>query len=267
MSYIAINGTDLFYQVQGEGEPILFIHGTGMSSTIWGEAPGDLATQHKVVLYDRRGHSDSSGRPTGNYHTDAEDAATLLNGLKLARATIVGWSAGGIIALDLAINHPELVSSLVIYEPPLHAKKHPDLGLVKTLIKVTLQRRRDPERAAETFLRYALGARTGGSAWDRWPESWQQLMRDNAAATLADLAAGTGEHLTRATISAIQCPVTCLWGSMSQPFLTNATLRLLRLLPQAHPIEITHGSHGLHVDHREEFVAAVSRSIAGSTRI
>jgi pimeloyl-ACP methyl ester carboxylesterase len=232
-----------------------------MSSTIWGDAPGDLAAQHRVVLYDRRGHSNSSGPPTQNYHLDAEDAAALLNGLGLAPATIVGWSAGGIIALDLAINHPELVSSLVIYEPPLHAKKHPDLGLARTLIKVMLQRRRDPQRAAETFLRYALGARTGDTAWDRWPESWQQIMRDNSTATMADLAAGTGEELTKGAISAIQCPVTCIWGSLSQPLLVNATHRLLRLLPNARPVEIALGSHGLHIDHRAEFVAAVESSI------
>ncbi len=266
MSYYAASGVELFYHDQGAGEPILFIHGTGMSSDIWGEAPNDLAASHRVVVYDRRGHAKSAAPPAKEYHTHAEDAAALLNSLGLAPATIVGWSAGGIIALDLAINHPSLASSLVLYEPPLHAKKRPDLGLVKTLIKVMLQRRRDPQRAAETFLRYALSTRTGGSAWDRWPTTWQEIMRQNASATLADLDAGTEEELTKAQISAIQCPITCIWGTLSQPFLMNATRRLLQLLPQAHAVEIPGGAHGLHVDYRAEFVSSVREAIRGGAR-
>jgi pimeloyl-ACP methyl ester carboxylesterase len=239
-----------------------------MNADIWGEAPNDLARQHKVVVYDRRGYSRSIAHPVKNYHTHGEDAAALLSGLDLAPATVVGWSAGGIVALDLAINHPELVSSMVLYEPPLHAKKHPDFGMIRTLIKVTVQRHtQGAQRAAQTFLRYALSARTGESAWDQWPESWRQIMSNNASSTLAELDAGTGEELTEAQITAIHCPITCLWGDQSQPLLRNATKRLLRLLPQALSIEVAGGAHGLHVSHRSKFVQAVEQAVTDGTRV
>src|SRR5690349_15358034 len=117
MSYFATPGGQLYYTVQGAGAPMLLIHGTGMNSDFWGPALLELAKQHCVLAYDRRGYSRSFAAPRRDYHTDAEDAAALLQGLGRAPATVVGWSAGGIVALDLAIHHPDLVNGLVLYEP------------------------------------------------------------------------------------------------------------------------------------------------------
>jgi pimeloyl-ACP methyl ester carboxylesterase len=257
-----VNMTKLFYTEQGRGTPILLIHGTGMNADMWGAVVLDLAAQHQVIAYDRRGHSRSSVPPIKAYHQHGEDAAALLAFLHISSAIVVGWSAGGIVALDLALHHPHLVQSLVLIEPPLHAKNHPDLALVVTLLKVQLQRLAiGQRRAAITFLRYALSSTTGDSAFDRWPAPWQQAMGDNAAAVLAELDAGTGEELQSARLATITCPMTCLRGELSQPFLVRATERLTRLFPQATYDVIPDVAHGLPVDKCAEVVASIERSM------
>jgi pimeloyl-ACP methyl ester carboxylesterase len=92
-------------------------------------------------------------------------------------------------------------------------------------------------------------------------------MSNNASSTLAELDAGTGEELAEAQITAIHCPITCLWGELSQPFLRNATKRLLKLLPQALSVEVAGGAHGLHVSHRSKFVQAVEQAVTSGTGV
>jgi len=230
---ITLNGAKLFYREKGSGSPILLIHGTGGNADIWGETFDALAADHRVVAYDRRGFSRSVSPPVKDLHLHSEDAAALLTDMHAVPATVVGWSAGGIIALDLVVNHPELVSSLVLCEPPLHARKHPQLSFVKDFLKVQVYRwmKRD-RQASETFLRFALAYVSGGTSFDRLPVTWRQAMLDNFAATLSEIDAGTGEYLSPVQISSISCPVTCLVGVLSLPFYRAATRRIMQLLPR-----------------------------------
>lgn len=82
-------------------------------------------------------------------------------------------------------------------------------------------------------------------------------MRDTAAATLAELDAGTGEHLTPAAIGSIRCPVTCLLGDLSDPVFGAATGRLTRMLPHATVVRVPGAGHALHVDQPAGFASAV----------
>jgi pimeloyl-ACP methyl ester carboxylesterase len=216
MPLVMVNGTHLFYTTQGSGSPLLLIHGAGMNADMWGSVVHNLAARHQVITYDRRGHSRSPGSPSTDYQRHADDAATLLDQLAVATVTVIAWNAGGIIALDLAVRYPECVGGLLLDEPPLHAKTHPDRGLVMTLLKVHLQRRLGcAPRAATTFLRYALSSVAGGSAGDRWPAAWRAAMVQNAEAVLAELDAGTGEHLRESMLAQITCPITCIRGAES----------------------------------------------------
>ena len=178
---------------------------------------------------------------------------------------MVGWSAGGIIALDLAVNHPELVSSLVLSEPPLHARKHPQLSFVKDFLKVQVYRwmKRD-RKANETFLHFALAYVSGGTAFDRLPVTWRRAMFDNTAATLSEIDAGTGEYLSAAQISSISCPVTCLVGALSLPFFHHATRRIMQLLPHARLRTVAGAGHFVPFDQPAAFVRIVREAAAAS---
>ena len=108
-------------RLAGEGEPVVLIHGTFIAEAY---APlclePALTERYQLVRYHRRGYAGSSTVGQSFSITDqAADCAELMRGLGIERAHIVGHSSGGAIALQLALDAPEMVQSLVLLEPGL----------------------------------------------------------------------------------------------------------------------------------------------------
>ena len=121
-NHVHANGTNLFTEVRGEGPSLLLVAGAGGDAAQF-DALGDvLSSRWTVVTYDRRANS-RSPRPAGWTSTtieeQADDAAALLAALDLGMAVVVGNSLGALIALSMAMRHPDRVASLVIHEPAL----------------------------------------------------------------------------------------------------------------------------------------------------
>lgn len=117
MPYVAAEGGRVYYTARGpadgDGAPLVFIHGAGGSRLLWGSQLGSLANAYRVVAVDLPGHgrSDSPGRTTiGAY---AGVVATVLGHLGSA-AVLVGHSMGGGVAVQLALDWPELVAGLAL---------------------------------------------------------------------------------------------------------------------------------------------------------
>ena len=112
-------GVPIYYMVEGRGESVVLIHGLHSSAELNWHRPGigrALATNFQVIALDVRGHG-RSGKPEreADYGVQmAEDVSRLLDQLKLDRAHIVGYSLGGMIALKLAVKHPQRVQSLAL---------------------------------------------------------------------------------------------------------------------------------------------------------
>lgn len=109
------DGTALYYEVMGVGEPVILIHGGALDHRMWDDQFADLAARHRVIRYDVRGHG-LSRSPYGGYKNH-EDLAALLKHLEIERAHLVGLSLGCRIAVDLAISDPQAVRSLVLCSP------------------------------------------------------------------------------------------------------------------------------------------------------
>ena len=109
------------YKVQGTGEPLLMIHGIMGDGSFFDEAAACLAPHYRVITYDRRGYGACEKPNDGTYTVAAQanDAAELLMQLCDEPAWVFGNSAGGLIALELALTHPHLVRGLVLLEPSL----------------------------------------------------------------------------------------------------------------------------------------------------
>ena len=109
----SVNGIMMHYQVFGSGEPVLLIHGGIGHGDLWSSQVADLAKDHKVIVPDSRGHGRSTrnAEPFG-YDLMASDYVALLDHLKVDKTALVGWSDGGIIGIDIAMNHPERLTSL-----------------------------------------------------------------------------------------------------------------------------------------------------------
>jgi pimeloyl-ACP methyl ester carboxylesterase len=116
MKTTTVNGIDLAYDVQGEGEPVLFIHGAIFADFLRPLAEQPAFSGFQRIRYHRRGYGESGG-PAGGFDMQAADIVALLDHLEVDRAHLVGHSEGAMIALVLAASYPERVRSLALLEP------------------------------------------------------------------------------------------------------------------------------------------------------
>jgi pimeloyl-ACP methyl ester carboxylesterase len=115
MSTAKIGDIDVYYEEQGSGDPLLLIMGLAADSVAWMFQVPDFSQRYRTITFDNRGVGRSS-KPAGPYtiHQMADDAAGLLDFLKIDRAHVVGVSMGGMIAQELALRHPGRVHGLVL---------------------------------------------------------------------------------------------------------------------------------------------------------
>ncbi len=114
--YLPFNGIRIWYAEFGRGVPVILLHGGLANANYWGLQVRALERRYSVIVMDSRGHGRSSrdAQPFG-YDLMASDVIGLMDALKLDKATIVGWSDGAIIGLDLAIHHPGRVAKLFAF--------------------------------------------------------------------------------------------------------------------------------------------------------
>ena len=115
MTLIELGNIELNYQIAGDGEPLLLIHGLGSSGRDWELQVDHFSNHFKVITFDLRGHG-KSGKPPGPYSIKlfAEDSARLLSSLDCSPAHIMGISLGGMVGFQMGIDYPVSVRSLVI---------------------------------------------------------------------------------------------------------------------------------------------------------
>ena len=112
---VAVNGLQIYFEIHGTGGPwIIFLHGGMGSALTWGNQVPVFAAHNRVLLIESRGHGRSSwdGQPI-TYEKMASDVVGVMDALGIAKAPIVGWSDGGIIALILGIDHADRVERIV----------------------------------------------------------------------------------------------------------------------------------------------------------
>ena len=108
---------DLYYEITGNGHPVVLIHSGGADLRQWTFLAPLLAKNYKVIAFDGRGAGKSPS--PGEYANYVEDLLFLMDYLKLRSATIIGHNIGGQIATDFALVYPERVSKLVLMTPSL----------------------------------------------------------------------------------------------------------------------------------------------------
>lgn len=110
----------LAFEQTGRGWPVVFVHGWGDSNAIWRETVANLASDFCCIALDLPGHGNSpAGRGPWSIKTLSVPVQILMGSLGITAATIVGHSMGGVVALQLALEHPKLVKRLVLIDVPM----------------------------------------------------------------------------------------------------------------------------------------------------
>jgi pimeloyl-ACP methyl ester carboxylesterase len=251
-----VNGVDLYYEVHGQGAPILGIHGTPSSALLWVDAARELGTRGKCIIYDRRGFF-RSARPRWFTAVDlgdhVEDAAALLDALSATPAVVIGRSTGGEIALELAHRHPGKVKALALLEPAVFTLD-PEAAVWADQLRARVLRAAEkaPSSAAETVIREALGDRS----WESLPDSIRTMFIEASPAVLAEIR-GRGLDLSddalalsREDLATIGHPTLLVSAEDSPDPLRRVNERLVAALPRADHVHVP-GGHFIHPAHPE----------------
>ncbi|HZM72660.1 MAG TPA: alpha/beta hydrolase [Candidatus Polarisedimenticolia bacterium] len=120
---VEANGVDTFYEVDGpdDGDPVVMLHGGFVSNESWASQRAALAERYHLYLPERRahGHTPDVPGPLG-FDVQAEDTIAFMAAVGLPSAHLIGWSDGGIIALEVALRRPDLVRSQVLIGAVAH---------------------------------------------------------------------------------------------------------------------------------------------------
>jgi pimeloyl-ACP methyl ester carboxylesterase len=275
----AVDGTTLAYREHGDGEPVVFVHGTASDLRSWTSQLPAIGASYRALALSRR-----YARPNEDIEPGADDQmlphvddlAAFLEATGATPAHLVGNSWGAFICLLTAIRHPHAVRSLVLEEPPVlplfvgtPPRPRELLGVLVRRPRTALAiasfgartmapaqrafRRGDDEHAMRTFAAGVLGP----EGLRRVPEERRQQMRENVAAMRAQLLGAGFPPLADDDVRRVAAPTLLLCGQQSPRFFHRLADRLEELLPRAERLEIAGVSHRMH----EEDPDAVNEAI------
>jgi pimeloyl-ACP methyl ester carboxylesterase len=262
-----VNGVTLYYELHGDGEPLVLVHGSWVDATEWQPVIADLANSYRVLAYDRRGHSRSERPDTqGSVDEDGDDLAGLLETLDLVPAHVVTNSFGGNVALRLAPRRPELFRSLTCHEPPLLgllAEDPESRGLMQQVgasVESVAGRIAggDHERAARQFVEEVA---LGPGAWDKLPSEVRKIVINNAPTFLDELGDPDAVNIEEGSLERIEAPVHLTGGSESPPPFGRVLDRLAEMIPRATRETIEGAGHDPHVEAPDRYVEVTVRAV------
>ena len=117
--YAEVNGTRLYYEIAGQGEAIVLIHGFTLDTRMWDDQFYEFTTNYQVLRYDLRGYG-KSATPSNEEYMDADDLISLMKHLGIEHAYIIGLSMGGSIAIDFTLAYPKAVDALITVDTTLN---------------------------------------------------------------------------------------------------------------------------------------------------
>lgn len=149
--FLEIQDAALYYEVAGQGYPLLLLHAGVADSRMWDEQIVAFSKHYTTIRYDLRGFGKSvfPQRPFAHH----DDPAALLSALGVSKAHVIGISFGGKVALDFTLTHPELVASLILIAPSVGGHPQPSEVLHLNEQEEVLLERGDLEGATELNLR------------------------------------------------------------------------------------------------------------------
>ena len=260
MAYLeASDSVSLHYSVAGSGRPIVFVHGWAMSGRVWRFQAETFSGDHRVVVFDLRGHGFSSSPPEDEYGLEAltSDLCAVVEHLDLRGAVLVGWSLGAQVVLAAARRLRERLAALVLVggTPKFTADADYPHGLAATEVRgMSLRLKRNYVKTMGEFFHGMFAAD------ELSRELYQRIVHEivmggklpqppAALATLASLASAD----LRPILPDIELPVLLIHGSADTICLPDASRYMAERLPQASLVEMPGIGHAPFLSRPAEF--------------
>ena len=258
MSFLQTNHTKLYYEIAGQGEALVFIHGLGSSTRDWEYQIPEFSKQYQVIAIDLRGHGQSE-KSDGPYTIPmfAADLAGLLQALDIPSAHIVGISLGGAVAFQFALDHPAMVKTLTI------------VNSAPTLGGTPEQAQKEIERRVGIVGQYGMQAMGQSLAPVLFPGPEQASLRDTFVERWAE---NDPDAYIAATRSMLNWDVTHQLGSIQSPTLILTADQdyspvavkegYITLLPHAQLAVIANAHHATPLEQPQEFNRVLAQFLA-----
>jgi len=263
----AINGVMLRWdQSAAEGVPLVLVHGSLADMDDWLALVPRLSDAFRVVRYDRRGQTGSEApEGPGSGRDDAAGLAALIEALGAAPAHVIGNSLGGLVALRLACERPELILTLQVHEPPALSLLDPgtpgleEVGALVSEVGDLLAAGQAEAGARRCVEAMALGP--GG--WAAAPEEMRQRVVANAPTFLDELRDPEALHVDRDALAQVGLPVFITGGDDSHRAFRAIVDGLAGIMPTAGGTVMPGAGHVPHITHPDAYAALV-RKCAGA---
>ena len=256
-----VNGVRLNVMDEGEGHPIVFLHGLGGCWRDWEPQLDSLSDRFRCVVIEHRGHGRSE-LTRGAYSTRlfADDAAAVCAQLGIEHAHVVGLSMGGLVAQALAVGHPGLVDTMVLC----------DTGLGMRSKRAEFLRRAADDTRAKGFgdSRGVLPESSPG--WSaktiaEHPEIMRNNLRESESAdpdAWARAAIAVAEHDLTGEIESVTAPVLVIWGDSDEVIPIASAALLQGVFPDAELVVLPDAGHVANLEAPREFDAAITTFFA-----
>ena len=249
MPFINLETTEIYYEIHGQGDPLLLIHGLGSSSRDWEMQLPQFSKHFQVINIDLRGHGRSAKNP-GPYSMMlfAEDVAQLIQELGLSPVHVLGISLGGMVAFQMVLDCPEVIRSLVIVNslPELIAHNFKDrTDYWKRLLIVRIF---GLEKMGQVLAeRFFIEPEQEGLR-EIFAQRWA---KNHKPSYLASLNAGFGWSVLD-RLGEIRVP-TLVIGAEGDYFSNEEKDRYTRLIPNAELVIVENSRHALPAEKPAEF--------------
>ena len=257
-----LNGLDLYYEIDGEGPPLVVVHGGWTDHTAWGMVAQRLESSFRVIRYDRRGYSRSETPLGGRTRRDDEgDLAAIIERFADGRASVVASSFGGLVTLGVAATRPELLDRVCVHEapsPPLVGEPESARVVADALDSMgeVVAQIEGGDSAGGAF-RFVEELGLGPGGWQLLPEQIRELFVNNAPAVAAEQRDPAWGDLDVGAIADHGHPLLLTRGTTSPDWLRITQEALMAALPNAETAIIEGAGHSPHLSHPDDFAAVL----------
>jgi 3-oxoadipate enol-lactonase len=255
--YAPSGAASLYFETAGNGPALVFIHAGVSDSRMWDPQFDAFAARFQVVRYDHRGFG-KSAMPEGPYAL-RDDLLAVLRHLGIARATLVGCSMGGATAIDFTLEHPEMVTALVLVGSGVTGLNDPS-QLSDEAIKYWTEflkaiRDGDVDRAREMDARHwIVGPSRDASRIDPvYRDRARQLHRENFSLQHFATQEAPLKPAAIGRLAEIKVPTLVMIGDSDEPDLVKLADRLAREIPNATKVPIKNAAHLPSLEHPQLF--------------